>query len=225
MRRIGSAKARRGGGETYSDSGVLFLRSQNIHFDGLRLDDVVYIDESIDREMSSSRVQYGDVLLNITGASLGRCCTVPPSIPNANVNQHVCILRPQQSRIVPGFLNACVASPVVQGQIFSAENGVSREGLNYAQTANIAIAIPSSLREQRAIVTFLGRETARIDALIEKKERLVALLEEKRRAIITHAVSNGLLPEVQKKNTDAAEYPSVPRHWTVTRLKYLCKTN
>jgi type I restriction enzyme, S subunit len=75
--RIGSGKTPRGGGEVYSDSGVLFLRSQNIHFTGLRLDEVAYIDETTDAEMSSTRVLAGDVLLNITGASLGRCCVVP----------------------------------------------------------------------------------------------------------------------------------------------------
>ncbi len=69
--KIGSGKTPRGGGEVYSESGVLFLRSQNVHFDGLRLDDVVYIDDATNAEMAYSSVQPNDVLLNITGDPLG----------------------------------------------------------------------------------------------------------------------------------------------------------
>jgi type I restriction enzyme S subunit len=218
--KIGSGKTPKGGGEVYSDSGVLFLRSQNVHFTGLRLDDVAYIDEATDTEMSSTRVLGGDVLLNITGASLGRCCVVPEGTPSANVNQHVCILRPRPARVLADFLNACIASPSVQSQVFSSENGVSREGLNYTQTANLAFATPPDLNEQRAIAAFLDRETARIDALIGHKERLISLLEEKRQAVISHAVTRGLNAAVPLKDSGLNGFDSVPSHWTITRLKY-----
>jgi type I restriction enzyme S subunit len=187
--KIGSGKTPRGGGETYSSSGILFLRSQNVHFAGLRLDDVVYIDEAIDREMETTRVQPDDVLLNITGASLARCCLVPQELPPANVNQHVCILRPRSDLIRPAFLHAVISSHGVQSQIFSSENGVSREGLNYTQTANLMFAVPQSIEVQQRIVNFLNRETAKINALIAKKQRLIELLQEKRTALVSHAVS------------------------------------
>ena len=213
--KIGSGKTPRGGGETYSSSGILFLRSQNVHFAGLRLDDVVYIDEAIDREMETTRVQPDDVLLNITGASLARCCLVPQELPPANVNQHVCILRPRSDLIRPAFLHAVISSHGVQSQIFSSENGVSREGLNYTQTANLMFAVPQSIEMQQRIVNFLNRETAKIDALIAKKQRLIELLQEKRTALISHAVTKGLDPGMPMKDSGEPWIGKIPAHWLV----------
>src|SRR5699024_1098458 len=65
--KIGSGKTPRGGSEVYEEEGIPFLRSQNIHFDGLRLDDVVYIDSETHKDMSSTAIKPNDVLLNITG--------------------------------------------------------------------------------------------------------------------------------------------------------------
>ena len=90
---IGSGKTPSGGAEAYQDSGVIFLRSQNVYEEGLRLDDVAFISPEIDEEMKNSRVFKNDVLLNITGASIGRSCHVSQDIGPANVNQHVCIIR------------------------------------------------------------------------------------------------------------------------------------
>jgi type I restriction enzyme S subunit len=77
--------------------------------------------------------------------------------------------------------------------------------------------------EQQAIASFLDRETVKIDALIAKKERLIELLQEKRTAIISHAVTKGLDPSVALKDSGVNLYPSVPMHWTILRLRYLCK--
>jgi type I restriction enzyme S subunit len=219
--RIGSGKTPKGGGEVYSSSGIVFIRSQNIHFNQLRLDDVVYISEELDRDMASTRVLPNDVLLNITGASLGRCSLAPVDVPPANVNQHVCILRPRRNWILPGFLNACIASRTVQTQIFSSENGVSREGLNYTQTANLTFALPQDLKEQAQILSFVDRETAKTDSLIARKERLTELLQEKRTALITRAVTRGLDPSVPVKDTGIEWMAKIPVHWQTRRAKFL----
>ena len=84
--KIGSGKTPRGGSEVYVSDGVTFLRSQNVHDSGLRLDDVVYISLDIDEEMDNTRVQSGDILLNVTGASIGRTTLVPSSLGAANVS-------------------------------------------------------------------------------------------------------------------------------------------
>lgn len=187
--KIGSGKTPKGGAEVYSESGVFFLRSQNIYFDGLRLDDVVYIDESIDLEMASTRVLPHDVLLNITGASLGRCSLVPEGFPPANTNQHVCIIRPIINFISPRFLHKAVSSSVVQAQIFSSEDGVSREGLTFSQIANFILAVPRHLSEQKAIASYLDRETTKLDAFIAKIRTGIEQLKEYRTALISSAVT------------------------------------
>ena len=186
---IGSGKTPRGGAEIYQLNGVLFIRSQNVHFEGLRLADVVFISEEIDFEMRSTRVRTHDVLLNITGASLGRCSIVTLDVGAANVNQHVCILRPHQSHISPEFLNYVVASNIAQSQIFSTENGSSREGITFLQIAHFWMSLPSDVAEQRAIADHLDSETTRIDALIAKNDQLIALLREKRTSLISAAVT------------------------------------
>jgi type I restriction enzyme S subunit len=84
---------------------------------------------------------------------------------------------------------------------------------------NFRLPLPP-LTEQRAIAAFLDRETARIDALAAKKERLIELLQEKRTALISHAVTKGLNPNVSMKDSGVEWLGEIPGHWEVERLKY-----
>jgi type I restriction enzyme S subunit len=218
--KIGSGKTPYGGAEAYVSSGVMFLRSQNVHFDGLHLEDVVYIDEKTDADMASTRVRPNDVLLNITGASLGRCTVVPSDIPASNVSQHVCILRSDMERVLPSYLNMCMQSATVQNQIFASENGSSREGLTFEQIANIEILLPS-LEKQHAIANYLTRETVRLDSLVLEKERHLELISEKRKAVIFHAISRGLNPAAPMRDSGLPWLGSIPAHWGTERSKWL----
>ena len=128
---VGSGKTPKGGSEVYIDEGIMMIRSQNVHDDGLRLEDVVHITDEADQGQINTRVYEDDVLLNITGASLGRVSLVPKGIPLANVNQHVCILRPIQNLILPEFLHLIMQSHYAKSLIKSEENGTSREGLTF----------------------------------------------------------------------------------------------
>jgi type I restriction enzyme S subunit len=217
--RISSGKTPLGGSETYVDDGVLFLRSQNVYDDGLRLDDAVFISEATDESMAVSRVQSGDVLLNITGASIGRSCAVPAGFQPANVNQHVCAIRPKSRDIGP-FLSWLFKSHPVKSQIDLAQNGAAREGLNFEQIGNMLVPI-ASLDEQATVTAFLDRETAKIDALVAEQEQLITLLKEKRQAVISHAVTKGLDPSVPMKDSGVEWLGEVPVHWAVSALSYL----
>jgi type I restriction enzyme S subunit len=92
--KIGSGITPRGGQSIYVDRGVPLIRSQNVHMNRFEPRGLAFITEEQDLEMAGSRVQPGDILLNITGASIGRVCTVPDHFCPANVNQHVSIIRP-----------------------------------------------------------------------------------------------------------------------------------
>ena len=92
--------------------------------------------------------------------------------------------------------------------------------LNTETIGNITMPVPPP-EEQQAIVAFLDRETARIDALIGHKERLIALLEEKRQAVISHAVTRGLAPNAKMKDSGCDIIGMVPTHWRPMKLKYL----
>ena len=83
---------------------------------------------------------------------------------------------------------------------------------------NLMHPLPS-LSEQRAIAAFLDRETAKIDALVAKKERLIELLQEKRIALISDAVTKGLDPDVPLKDSGVEWLGEIPVHWEIMRLK------
>ncbi|HHE08241.1 MAG TPA: restriction endonuclease subunit S [Chlorobaculum parvum] len=196
-KKIGSGKTPSGGAETYVDEGVMFLRSQNVYDEGLRLADIVCIDEDVDLEMSSSRVKPLDVLLNITGASLGRTCIVPGDFQAANVNQHVCIIRMQNVE-QSHFIAWVMKSAGIKAQIQNAQTGAAREGLNFEQISKLVFVLPP-LPEQIAIATYLDRETSKIDRLVEKVEAAVGRLQEYRTALITAAVTGKI--DVRERET------------------------
>jgi type I restriction enzyme S subunit len=184
--KIGSGKTPTGGSEVYLDEGVLFIRSQNVYNDGLYLDDAVYISDAIDKEMSSTRVMEGDVLLNITGGSIGRSCVCPPGIERANVNQHVCIIR--TTGILSKYLHFVVVSYVGQEAIKVYQSGANREGLNFEQIANMVFARPSK-EEQQAIADYLDTKCEEIDSAINTKQKLIDKLAEYKKSLIYECVT------------------------------------
>ena len=215
--KIGSGKTPAGGAETYPDDGSLFLRSQNVHDEGLRLDEVAYITEDTDEELRASRVQPGDILLNITGASLGRTCMAPLDLPRANVNQHVCIIR-LNSNLLREFVALAMQSSAARNQIDAGQTGAARDGLNFAQVSRLALAIAPAA-ERDLVVALLQRETAKIDALVKEQRQLVALLKEKRQAAISHAVTKGLNPCAAMRPSGVAWLGDVPAHWKPLSLR------
>ncbi|KPN63035.1 type I restriction enzyme, S subunit [Aliiroseovarius crassostreae] len=217
---IGSGKTPRGGAEIYTDDGIMILRSQNVYDDGLRLKDVAYVTPEVEAQQINTRVQPADVLLNITGASIGRSSIVPDDLPTANVNQHVCIFRPQRTKIVPEFLHAFFCSSIGKEQVTSNENGTSREGLNFQQAGNLHLVLPP-IEEQTAIADFLDKKTTEIDDLIAKKEELLRLLAEQRTALITHAVTKGLNPNAPMKPSGIDWLDEMPQHWINPRIQHV----
>jgi type I restriction enzyme S subunit len=217
--RISSGKTPAGGSETYVDDGVIFLRSQNVYDEGLRLDDVVFISESMDAEMAVSRVQPNDILLNITGASIGRSCVVPVGFPPANVNQHVCAIRMADEDRVP-FVGWCFKSGALKAQMEFVQNGAAREGLNFDQIGGMSVALPPS-EEQHSISAFLQEEMSAIEALVSEQRKLIELLDEKRQAVVSHAIIEGLDRGVRMKDSGVDWLGRIPAHWRVLRNKVI----
>ena len=186
--KVGSGKTPKGGAEVYMTSGVMFLRSQNIYNDGLRLDNPYYISEEIDEEMKNTRVQKNDVLLNITGGSIGRCCIFDGSIPNANVNQHVCIIRVNSSVFLPEYMHLFWISPIGQISIKSYQTGGNREGMSAEAIKNTPIPI-IPIGEQRRIVDLIKPKIDDFNSLISEKESLINDLEAYKKALIYEVVT------------------------------------
>ncbi|MGG1140081.1 restriction endonuclease subunit S [Bacillus mycoides] len=186
---VGSGKTPKGGSEIYPESGVLFLRSMNVHYDGIRLKDIVHITPEIDEDMRSTRVKSKDVLLNITGASIGRSCIVPESLGKANVNQHVCIIRSNTKVVVPELLSKIMSSNFIMQQILMSQNGSSREGLNFTQVKNLELPLTRDLHEQIEIANHISVETDKMISLISMIEQQIKKLKEYRQSLIYEAVT------------------------------------
>ena len=155
---VGSGIAPTGGSNVYKNEGVLFIRSQNVHFHGLHLDDVAFIEKDMHNMMERSKVRPFDVLLNITGASIGRVCYFPESLIEANVNQHVCIIRvsnPTKSKSL--YLSTFLSSTFGQNQIDRLNAGGNREGLNYQQLRAFYIPWPEQdIEIEKAANSFIS---------------------------------------------------------------------
>lgn len=169
--KTGSGSTPAGGKSAYAESGIPFLRSQNVHNDGLVLRDVARITTAIHKRMEGTTVVPNDLLLNITGGSIGRCAIVADEIKEANVNQHVAIIRPV-IRSTGKYLHSVILSPYFQRKIEEAQTGAGREGLPKNKMDRITIPLPP-LAEQTAIVE-------RVDALMEKCRELEIEIEHSR---------------------------------------------
>jgi len=168
--KIGSGITPRGGEASYKPSGIPLIRSQNVGWGRLLLDNVSFIDPEQHDLMSSTKLQSGDVLLNITGASIGRAAVYSGEHGAANVNQHVCIIRTKDF-LDPGFLLAFLLSEFGQKQIDQFQAGGNRQGLNFEQVGSFRLPLPS-LEEQRLIAEIFSIEEDQIAALQIASEKL-----------------------------------------------------
>ncbi|HBU08228.1 MAG TPA: restriction endonuclease subunit S [Candidatus Omnitrophica bacterium] len=125
--------------------------------------------------------------------------------------------------IVPKFLYYILRSEKIIDRVEALSVGVSYPAINASELMGIAAWYPPSLDEQKNIADYLDRKTAQIDDLISKKEKLIELLKEERAAIINQAVTKGLDPKAELKNSGLPWLGKIPKHWKVKRLKYLLK--
>ena len=186
--KIGSGKTPSGGAETYTDSGVIFLRSQNVYDCTLNLESPTYISLEVDATMKSTRVLPDDVLLNITGGSIGRCSIVPKTLGLANVNQHVCIIRTNPLIFLPKYMQYFWVSTLGHLAIDLYQTGGNREGMSADAIRNTPIPY-APLNEQKEIADYLDAKCAEIDGLIAKKEQLVKELESYKKSLIYEVVT------------------------------------
>jgi len=171
--KVGSGSTPLGGYRVYRASGRPFVRSQNVGWGSLILDDVAFIDDATHRTFPATEIREGDVLLNITGASIGRSSVADARIAGGNVNQHVCIIRIGPA-LDPHYVSAFLLSEPGQRQVDAFQAGGNRQGLNFQQIRTFEIPCPP-LEEQRAIAGILedaARSVRGLVALVSKKRDL-----------------------------------------------------
>lgn len=168
--KIGSGATPRGGEASYKKTGISLIRSLNVHDTGFRTKDLAFIGDEQAAALSNVTVEPWDVLLNITGASVARCCVVPNDMLPARVNQHVSILRPMGEQLSPRFLHYMLVSKQYKARLLDAgDGGATRQALTKAQLQDFSIEFPVALSEQQRIVAildeaFTGIATAKANA-------------------------------------------------------------
>lgn len=191
--KVGSGVTPKGGSKAYVSSGIPLIRSQNVHSDGLRLDNVSFITAEQHQKMKGSQLQANDVLLNITGASIGRCYYLADDFIEGNVNQHVCIIRLKKNMVSHVFITLLLNGQLGQTQIMSLQAGGNREGLNFQQIREIKLPLPPI------------EEQVKISNTLSSIEREVRIKESKLNAVIKikKALMQDLLTGKVRVKTDS----------------------
>ncbi|SKA56555.1 restriction endonuclease subunit S [Photobacterium toruni] len=171
-------------------------------------------------EMDVYRIFTNDILITMMGTS-GKCEIVPEGIQEGIIDSHLLRVRVKPECIVPNFFKLLIdESPEIEYQIKTQGKGSIMHGLNSGIVKSLYLPIPP-IGEQNLILAFLDHETAKIDTLIEKQQQLIELLKEKRQAVISHAVTKGLNPDVPMKDSGVEWLGEVPEHWNLPKLIHI----
>ncbi|MDR9423836.1 MAG: restriction endonuclease subunit S [Marinobacter sp.] len=165
-------------------------------------------------------LQQNDVVFTKDSESsddIGIAAFVPQQVPGVIYGYHLSIARANGSSAIGPFLKKYFDSQETKSYFDVSANGLTRVGLGQYAVDNAPIVLPS-INEQAQIARFLDHETAKIDALIREQERLIELLQEKRQAVISHAVTKGLDPDVPMKDSGVEWLGEVPEHWEVVKF-------
>ena len=178
--KIGSGATPRGGEESYKNEGISLIRSLNVHDDGFRDRRLAYIDEIQALALSNVEVLEGDVLLNITGASIARTCIAPKDYLPARVNQHVAIIRPKPNLLKSEYLHYALRSRSMKEKLLGigSAGGSTRQALTKVDIENTSLCFPRNVLEQSNLVLELNTFCELIQKLSKNLKYLEKLYSE-----------------------------------------------
>ena len=230
--KIGSGSTPKG--SNYSKEGIPFFRSQNVQNFGIVLSDIKYISEEVHQSMKGTEVIANDLLLNITGGSLGRCAVVPINFKIGNVSQHVCILR--TVLVKPEYLHCFILSSFFAKSMKITGSG--REGLPKYNLEKMLFPLPP-IHEQERIIIEVKQLLNYIDKLDTCRGNLIELVSHAKSKVLDLAIHGKLVPqdpmdepatELLKRINPKAEitcdnphYRNLPKGWAVTTIKDMCE--
>ena len=166
------------------------------------------------------KLALGDILFsNINSLNMVGNCAIYTGGRAIYAGMNLLVLKPANS-VKPKWLYWLIKSPVFRQVIESlAKPAINQASISQSSINSIGITVPLE-NEQQTIANFLDYETAKIDTLIEKQQLLIQLLKEKRQAVISHAVTKGLNPDLPMRDSGVEWLGEVPAHWIVRRLKH-----
>lgn len=205
-------------GNDLTDSGIVFLTSNNIR--GVVLDctsDITkYITEKRYNILGGAKIRKNDIIFCLRG-SVGNCA-INKTENEGTIASSLVDIRP--IKVVAGFLNYCLKSDINSIQTSINMNGSCAANLSAENVANYCFIEPS-ISEQQQIANFLDTQCSEIDATAEDIQKEISLLEEYKKSVITEAVTKGLNPDAEMKDSGVKWLPKIPKHWKVIPSKYL----
>jgi len=212
--KIGSGATPTGGKEAYHDEGLSLIRSLNVHDFNFIEKDLAFINETQAKKLNNVEVLENDVLLNITGASVARCCLVPKRILPARVNQHVSIIRANDKVLNPLFLHYILVSPKYKQRLLSiSQGGATREALTKEFIESFQIEYPR-IETQRKIAGTLSA----YDDLIENNNKRIKILEEMAQKLYKEWFVDFKFPNYQNTKFIESELGTIPEGWSVGKI-------
>ena len=202
---------------TNDGQGILVLRSSNIQNGKLCFDDNVYVNKKIPEKLYTKE---NDILICSRNGSrnlIGKNALIPYEYEKYSYGAFMLIYRSSYNLYLSWVFNSILFIHQSSSFLTTTINQLTVDNLK-----NFEIPIPS-VKEQKKIINFLTYETSKIDTLIEKQQQLIKLLEEKRQAVISHAVTNGLNPNVPMKDSGVEWLGKIPEHWETLYSKWLFK--
>lgn len=199
--KIGSGSTPKGGNDNYKTEGIPFVRSLNIHTHFIKYEDLAYIDEEQAKKLNNVIIHEKDVLLNITGASIGRVNIAPDSFIGGRVNQHVAIIRCQQSKILPEYLHVYMASPHIQKWIQGENYGATRQALTKKMLEELPIFVPS-VKRQDEIVRLVEQLFAYADTIEKQVNNALARVNNLTQSILAKAFRGELTAQWRAENPE-----------------------
>jgi type I restriction enzyme S subunit len=181
--KIGSGATPKGGRRVYIEEGCHFIRSMNVQYNEFKYDDLAHITDEAANQLNGVEIFENDVLFNITGASIARCCVVPTDVLPARVNQHVSILRLKQE-VLPRFLSYIMNSPKHQRELLEiGEAGSTRQALTKTDIENHVICYPSLDNQDKLIYT-LDSLKSKVDHLQSNFDKISSECDALKQAIL-----------------------------------------
>ena len=196
--KIGSGATPRGGKTAYKESGISLIRSLNVYDSGFTAKKLAFIDEEQGEKLNNVIVEKDDVLINITGASVARCCIAPNEYLPARVNQHVSIIRVKDDALLSDFLHFGLISKRYKKELLSiGDQGATRQAITKKQLQNFYFAYPIDISIQKDIIESINLVKHEVDGLTSKYQTQIQSLTGLKQSFLQKAFRGELIAEAE----------------------------
>ncbi len=209
----GSGTTPRGGKDRYTDSGTPFVRSMNVHDLEFKSTGLAFMNEREAQSLNLEKIQARDVLINLTGASVARCCLAPDCVIGGRTNNHVMILRVNNNKCDARWLSYALSGPYKRKLLSIAGSGSTRETLVKSDIGRFSLSLPPVAYQR-----YTARILSSFDDLIENNRRRIEILEEMARLLYREWFVHFRFPGHEDIERVDSDLGPIPEGWEVSRV-------